>query len=730
MTGREKVPRKARATKRPKQAADLKREIASLKRKLAQALHRATETKRRQARQLELTHDTIVCSDAALLESERGFRLLVQGVSDYAIYGLDPAGRVVSWNPGAERIKGYRADEVVGRHFARFYTPEDVAAGLPERGLATAAREGRYESEGWRLRKDGSRFWAAVVIDAIRDDNGMLIGFAKTARDITQRKEAEEMLRRSQAAYFAEAQRLSQTGSFGWNVATGELSCSDETFRIFGYDPSLKPSVDLALQRVHPDDRPRVRRALEQVRSNRQEMDLETRLLMPDGTVKTVHVRARALTEHVAGTPAMPEFVGAVMDVTARTEAYTALQRTEQRYRYLFDHMPMALLQLRTRGRVRRGQIMREQRSAGVSDFATYLDQHPEFVRDALEGLTIEAVNERATRMFGARDASELIAMRHAAIWRERPDTFRRVLESRFQGKWAYHEETRVLAIDGRPIDVLFTIARPERVDSDTGFVLYGFIDVTETVRTREKLQNLQAEFAHAARLSVLGELMASIAHELNQPLAALAANGAAGVRFLDRPEPDLAETREALRAIVANADRAGEIIARIRAMALGQKPRHVALSLHDVIQESLLFLRPEVQGKQVAVSLKLAPAPPSVLGDRTQLQQVIVNLAVNAIHAMTQARAARPILAIETAASPDELTFALEDSGPGISPEHFAHLFDSFFTTKDSGMGMGLAICRSIIEGHGGELRAENGTAYGGARFSFTLPVARPAVG
>jgi C4-dicarboxylate-specific signal transduction histidine kinase len=284
------------------------------------------------------------------------------------------------------------------------------------------------------------------------------------------------------------------------------------------------------------------------------------------------------------------------------------------------------------------------------------------------------------------------------------------------------------VALDGRPIDVFFTVARPERVDSDAG-PLYAFINITESARTREKLQNLQAEFAHAARVSMLGELMASIAHELNQPLAALAANGTAGLRFLRRSQPDMGEACDALQAIVANAERAGEIIARIRGMAVGRMPQHLSLSLHDVIDEALLFLRPELQAKRVAVSLKLAPALPPVLGDRTQLQQVIVNLAINAIHAMAQARAAQPILAIEaTASTPDCLVCTLEDSGPGIAPEHFTRLFDSFFTTREAGMGMGLAICRSIIEGHGGELRAENGSAYGGARFIFTLPTAPSA--
>jgi C4-dicarboxylate-specific signal transduction histidine kinase len=328
--------------------------------------------------------------------------------------------------------------------------------------------------------------------------------------------------------------------------------------------------------------------------------------------------------------------------------------------------------------------------------------------------------------MFGARDADQLIALQNAWIWRERPDTFRRVLKSRFQQEWTYQEETRILALDGRPIDVLFTIARPERFDSDTGTILYGFIDITESVRTREKLQDVQAELAHAARLSVLGELAASIAHEVNQPLAAVTANGQAGLRWLNRAKPGIAEASESMRHIVADAHRAGDIIARIRGMASRRAPQQVLLSLDAVIKEALLCLLHEIQSKQIEVTLDLAPALPPVLGDRIQLQQVIVNLAVNAVQAMAQSDDRNRILAVTAARlGVDKLICTLEDSGPGLAPEHLDRLFESFFTTKESGMGLGLAISRSIIEGYGGNLRADNGSAHGGARFSFTLHTA-----
>jgi PAS domain S-box-containing protein len=157
-------------------------------------------------------------AEEALRRSEQQFRLLVQGVTDYAIYMLDPEGHVASWNAGAQRIKGYAPDEIIGSHFSRFYTPEDAAKGVPARGLATAAREGRWEAEGLRQRKDGTTFWAHVIIDSIRDDGGKIIGYAKVTRDITERKETEQALQQAQAA-LTQAQKMEALGQLTGGVA-------------------------------------------------------------------------------------------------------------------------------------------------------------------------------------------------------------------------------------------------------------------------------------------------------------------------------------------------------------------------------------------------------------------------------------------------------------------------------------------------------------------------------
>jgi PAS domain S-box-containing protein len=154
----------------------------------------------------------------ALLEAERRFRILVQGVTDYAIFMLDPEGKVANWNAGARRIKGYTPEEIVGEHFSRFYTPEEREAGVPERAIGTARETGRYEAEGWRVRKDGTRFWASVVLDAIKDDNGKLVGFAKITRDMTDKREAQLRLEESREQLFR-SQKMEALGQLTGGLA-------------------------------------------------------------------------------------------------------------------------------------------------------------------------------------------------------------------------------------------------------------------------------------------------------------------------------------------------------------------------------------------------------------------------------------------------------------------------------------------------------------------------------
>jgi PAS domain S-box-containing protein len=202
--------------------------------------------------------------------------------------------------------------------------------------------------------------------------------------------------------------------------------------------------------------------------------------------------------------------------------------------------MPIAMWQVDGRGLA---DLLNGLRAAGVTDLGTYLDQEPNFLLRMMDALVVEEVNEQAIKMFGATERSQLLGS-STFYWQRRPDTFRRAMESRFRGLPTFQEETKFITLDGREIDVLFTAARPESI-GERGISLGGAIDITDRIRAEERLQQVRADFALAARLSMLGEVAASIAHEINHPLAAVRTNGETGLRWLDRLEPNVPKARE-----------------------------------------------------------------------------------------------------------------------------------------------------------------------------------------
>jgi two-component system, LuxR family, sensor kinase FixL len=372
------------------------------------------------------------------------------------------------------------------------------------------------------------------------------------------RQKAEDAWRRSET-YLTEAQRLSRTGSFSWKIATEEQTWSEEIFRIYEYDATMKPTLDLVRRRSHPDDATMLEQAFEQAVSGAQIIDITHRLLMPDGSVKHVKVLAHPAQDAADNV----EYIGVLMDITAAKQA-------------------------------------------------------------------------------------------------------------------------------------------------------------------EEALQELQASLDHVTRVTALGELTASIAHEVNQPLAAIVTYGDAGLRWLNREVPQLDEVRSAIERMIDCSKLSGEVIARLRALSRKTAPEMIRLDINDVINEVLSLIRREISNHQVSVRLDLAASLPPIFGDRVQLQQVILNLLVNGIQAMTLVGdRPRELLIRSQADSTGQILVEVGDSGIGIDPAHAGQLFNAFFTTKADGMGMGLSICRSIIEAHGGRIWASP-NAGPGTIFQFTLPAHR----
>jgi PAS domain S-box-containing protein len=261
--------------------------------------------------------------------------------------------------------------------------------------------------------------------------------------------------------------------------------------------------------------------------------------------------------------------------------------------------------------------------------------------------------------------------------------------------------------------------------DASGGIEFIGAVtDVTARKRAEEELHEAQAGLAHVTRVTALGELAASIAHEVNQPLAAVVTNAAACLRWLDRETPNFDEARGTVRSIIKDGNRAGEVIQRVRALVNKTAGQKTQLHLNEVVNEVITLVQHELFSHRVLLRLELAPALPLVLADRIQLQQVILNLVVNGIEAMQAVTDRQRELVIRTQQDEThQILLTVRDCGIGIAANNADRLFDAFFTTKSSGMGMGLSICRSIVDAHGGRLSA-SGNVGPGATFQFTLPL------
>ena len=383
----------------------------------------------------------------------------------------------------------------------------------------------------------------------------------REARERAERKRAEEGLRRSEM-YLSAAQRLSHTGSFGWEPASGKIYWSDESYRIFGCEPTIQPTVQIALDRTHPDDRMRLRQILDRAAIERGEYFAEHRVLMADGSVKYVRAVAHPSTGE---DPESFVFVGAVMDVTERKRA---------------------------------------------------------------------------------------------------------------------EEE-------------------------------------------RERLSQLEAVLAYMNRVSMMGELAASLAHEIKQPIAAAALHGQACTNWLSGEAPNARNASKAASAMVAAVTRAGSIIDRVSSLYRRGAPERELVDLNGIVREMSLLLSDTANRNAVSIRTELDPELPKTTADRIQLQQVLMNLMLNGIEAMQGARGELTVASKRT--EDGQLLISVSDTGIGLSIDESERVFEAFFTTKPQGTGMGLSISRRIVESHGGHLWASRNTGRG-ATFQFTLPVEAPS--
>jgi len=419
------------------------------------------------------------------------------------------------------------------------------------------------------------------------------------------------------------------------------------------------------------------------------------------------------------GAPDHPSLISSsVTGSWSDPEAYWELAASEQRYSNLINNVPLPVWQVDARVM---SDVIQRLKSNGVSDIESHLIEEPDLVRFACEAVVVTEVNDSAMRLFKGASRDDFLQS-VTYLYSETPEAALRVVKAHFEGRRNYSEEMKIRTFDGELRDVLFYVTFPqfpEKLDK----TLIMMIDVTEQRRIEQQLRKIESDFAHAARVSALGELVSSIAHEVRQPLSVIVTDADTGLRWLGRDEPNVPKVKAIISRIMENAHRANEIIRRIKDMAVKSDPVRLIVDVNDLIREAVLFVRSESQTHNISITTRLTGGLPSILGDRVQLQQVIVNLLINSIQAISANASLTRYISIETVlVSANDIKIVIRDTGEGISSDDFERIFDGFFSSKPDGMGMGLAICRSIITDHGGAITAQNDGSVG-AMFTVTLP-------
>jgi len=615
-------------------------------------------------------------AEEALRESEAKIRRLVDS-NIIGIFVWDFDGRILEANDEFLRMVSYdRADLASGRIRWAELTPPDWRDRNNAR-IEQQKSSGRFEPfEKEFTRKEGSR--VPILIGGATFEEGGNQGVAFVL-DLTERKRAEQALREREA----KIRRLVDSniiGIFIWDFDGRVLEANDEFLRTVSYDREDLVSGRIRWTELTPPDwRERDNAKIEQQKISGRLEPFEKQYIRKDG--RRVPVLIGVATFEEGGN----EGVAFVLDLTERKRAEEALRESERSARSALD---------------------------GIAGLVAIMTPNGE----------VETVNRQCVEYFGrsVEEQKDWVTtdMVHPEDLPHMLENFKRAIASEIP----YHFEQRLRRFDG---EYRWFETRGGAVRDDTGSVVRWYVlltDIEDRVRALARLEQMQADFAHINRVATIGQLTASITHEVNQPITAAVTYALAARRFLSADPPNLLEVDDALSLIVKEGNRAGEVVGRIRALIRKAPARKDAVAINDAILEIIALSRTEAANNSVSVRTQLAEGLSHVLGDRVQLQQVLLNLIINAIEAMRDVAEGERELLISSRNVPDGVSVEVRDSGPGFAPGDIDRVFEAFYSTKSSGVGLGLSICRSIIEAHNGRLWASPNVPRG-AVFRFTAP-------
>lgn len=631
-------------------------------------------------------------------ESARMLAAIVES-SDDAIISNDRNGVITSWNAGAERLYGYSAAEAVGQGIT-VIAPADMS--VEHWGIMECLRAGGHiqNYETVRLTKAGQRIQVSLTMSPLLSAEGSVAGACVIARDITEHNKAQEQLRQREADAKSRALELETildaipgialvsrdpscrtiTGSrstykvlqspYGSNLSRSAPESERPIYRIFDTNGRELSADELPLQRA--------------AATGQDVRNVEMIDVFNDGRTKLDFMGNAAPLLDASGK--VRGAVGVFIDITERKQADELLRESEGRFRAIFENAGIGMALVDRRG-------------------------HPIKSNPALTKMLGFTEGELRNMIFTEYTHPDDIDL----DWR----LYSEVLDGK---RDKYEIEKRFIAKDGHVMwgRLVTSLVRNEDgapTDSVVGMVE----DITERKQAERALRESQAELARVARAVAMGELSVTIAHEINQPLTAVVSDVSASLRWLAQEPPEMEEARTALVMAIREANRASDVVAKIRSQLRNRPPLKRRLDLHEVISEVIAMAHIDPHEHRITVKTQLAPNADTVLGDRVQLEQLLLNLIMNSVDAMSGIDDRPRELFIQSAQHPEGVLIKIQDTGKGIEPRYTDSIFEPFFTTKPDGIGMGLSISRSIVEAHGGRLWAIPNSP-NGAVFQFTL--------